>query len=68
MALHDCFYFRCKKDNSTKKKNEHGDIELIIRFYGNSLKSNKFFVSVVTLSDIFYSRFNDVLTLMFYKK
>ena len=26
MTLHACFYFRGKKGNSNKKKNEHGDI------------------------------------------
>ena len=26
MRTHACFYFRGKKENSTKKYNEHGDI------------------------------------------
>ena len=34
----------------------------------NFLQNNKFFVSVVTLCDIFYSRFNDFLALMYFYK
>ena len=34
----------------------------------NFLQINKFFVSVVTLCDIFYSRFKDFLALMFFYK
>ena len=30
MALHACFYFTGKKENSTQKKNEHGDICFLI--------------------------------------
>ena len=44
-----------KKENSTKKKNEQGDICFLINY--KFLCNNKFFVSVVTLCDIFYSRF-----------
>ena len=60
MALHACFYFRGKKGNSSKKKNEHGDICILIN---NKFKCKipfkeiSFFVPVVTLCDIFYSRF-----------
>ena len=32
MALHACFYFRGKKENSTKKKNKHGDICFLINY------------------------------------
>ena len=61
MSLHACFYFRGKKENSTKKKNEHGDICFLI-YYKFLCKIpfkviRFFFVSVVTLCDIFYSRF-----------
>ena len=34
----------------------------------NFLQNNKFFVSVVTLCDIFYSRFNDFLAFMYFYK
>ena len=30
MVLHACFYFRGKKENSTKKKNKNGDICILI--------------------------------------
>ena len=49
-----------KKENSTKKKNEHGDICFLINYKFLCKISSKlisFFVSVVTLCDIFYSRF-----------
>ena len=49
-----------KKENSTKKKNEHGDICFLINYKflcKISFKLISFFVSVVTLCDIFYSRF-----------
>ena len=49
-----------KEENSTKKKNKHGDICFLINYKflcKISFKLISFFVSVVTLCDIFYSRF-----------
>ena len=69
MALHACFYFRGKKGNSTK--NEHGDVCFLINYKflcKISFKIISFLVSVVTLCDIFYSRFKRFLTLMFFTK
>ena len=57
MALDACFCFRGKKENSTKKKNEHGGICFLIgyKFLCKIFKKIiSFFVSVVTF---FYSRF-----------
>ena len=54
------FISEVKKENSTKKKNEHGDICFLINYKflcKISFKLISFFVSVVTLCDIFYSRF-----------
>ena len=54
------FISEVKKENSTKKKNEHGDICFLTNYKflcKISFKFNKFFVSAVTLCDIFYSRF-----------
>ena len=60
MALNACCYFRGKKENSTKKKNDHSDICFLINYKflcKISFKIISFFSSVVTLCDIFYSRF-----------
>ena len=49
-----------KKENSTKKINEHDDICFLINYKflcKISFKIKGFFISVVTLCDIFYSRF-----------
>ena len=56
------FISEVKKENSTKKKNEHGDICFLINYMYKflckiSFKIIFFFVSVVTLCDIFYSIF-----------
>ena len=54
------FISEVKKDNSTKTKNEDGDICFSINYKflcKVSFKLISFFVSVVTLCDIFYSRF-----------
>ena len=54
------FISEVKKENRTKKKNEHGDICFLINYKflcKISFKLISFFVSVVTLCDIFYSRF-----------
>ena len=65
------FISEVKKENSTKTKNEHGDICFLINKYvsmQNSLHSNKFLVSVVTLCDIFILDLKDFLALMFLTK
>ena len=62
------FISEVKKENSTKKKNEHGDICFLIiyKFLCKiSIKIISFFVSVVTLCDIFIQNLNDFLALMF---
>ena len=54
------FISEVNKENSTKKKNEHGDICLLINYKFLCkifFKMISFFVSVVTLCDIFCSRF-----------
>ena len=54
------FISEVKTENSTKKKNEHDDICFLINYKFLCILSFKiisFFVSVVTLCDIFYSRF-----------
>ena len=61
------FISEVKKENSTKKKNEHGDICFLIN-YKLLCKLSFLFVSVVTLYDIFYSRFKRFLALMFFHK
>ena len=60
------FISEVKKENSTKKKNEHGDICFLIDYKflcKISFQNNKVFVSVVTLCDIFYSRFKRIFGL-----
>ena len=60
------FISEVKKENSTKKKNEHGDICFLINYKflcKISFQNNKVFVSVVTLCDIFYSRFKRIFGL-----
>ena len=54
------FISEVKKENSTKKKSKHGDICFLINYkflWKISFKLISFFVSVVTLCDISYSRF-----------
>ena len=54
------FISEVKKENSTTKKNEHGDICFLINYKflcKISFKIISFFVSVVILCDISYSRF-----------
>ena len=54
------FISEVKKENGTKKKNEYGDICFSInhKFLRKiSFKIISFFLSIVTLCDIFYSRF-----------
>ena len=70
MARHACFYFRGKKkEKSTKKKNEHGDIYMVLINFmilcKIHFKEILFFVSVVLLYDIFCSRFKQFLAIMF---
>ena len=62
------FISEVKKENSTKKKNEHGDICFLINYKFLCKISFKimFFVSVVTLCDIFIQDLNDFLALMFF--
>ena len=68
------FISEVKKENSTKKKNEHGDICFLTNYKflcKISVKIISFFVSVVTLCAIFYSRFKKRcfgLDVFFYKK
>ena len=62
------FISEVKKENSTKKKNEHGDICFLINYKFLCKISFKFFVSVVTLCDIFILDLNDFLALMFFYK
>ena len=60
------FILEVKKENSTKKKNEHGDICFLNNYkflYKITFKVISFFVSVITLCDIFYSRFKRFLCL-----
>ena len=65
------FISEVKKENSTKKKYEHGDICFLInhKFLCKiSFIMISFFVSVVTLCDIFYYRFRRFFGLnVFYK-
>ena len=65
------FISELKKENSIKQKNEHGDICFLINYKclcQISFKIICFFVSVVTLCDIFYSRFKRFFGLsVFYK-
>ena len=64
------FISEVKTENSNKKKNEHSDICFIINYKflcTISFKILSFFVSVVTLCGIFYSRFKRFLGLVFYK-
>ena len=54
------FISEVKKENSAKKKNEHGDICFLVNYKflcKISFKIISFFVSVVTWCDIVYSRF-----------
>ena len=62
------FISEVKKENSTKKKNEHGDICFLIDYKFLCKISFKIisFVSVVTLCDIFYSRFKRFFGLIFF--
>ena len=56
------FISEVKKENSTKKKNEHGDIFFLINYKflcKNSFKITSFFVSVVTFCDIFFLDLNN---------
>ena len=65
------FYFRGKIENSTKKKNEQGDVCFLINYKflcKIPFKVKSFFGSVVTMCDIFYSRFKRFLALMFFTK
>ena len=60
------FISEVKKENSRKKKNEHGDICFLINYKflcKFSFKIISFFVSVVTLCDL-----NDFLALMHFTK
>ena len=66
------FISEVKKENSAKKKNEYGDICFLMNykfFMRNILQNNKFFVSVVTLCDIFFILdLTNFLDLMFFYK
>ena len=58
------FISEVKKENSTKKKNKHGDIRFLINYKflcKISFKIISFFVSIVTLCDIFIQDLNDFL-------
>ena len=72
MINHACFYYRGKKkENSTKNKNERGDICFLNnnRFlYKIPFKVISFFVTVVTLCDIFILDLSDFFALMFWTK
>ena len=62
------FILGVKKENKTKKKNKHGDIYFLNNYkflYKVPCKVVSFFVSVVTLGDIFYYRFKRILTFVF---
>ena len=65
------FNSEVQKENSTKKKNEHGDICFLINYKflcKISFKIISFFVYVVTLCDIFIQDLNDILALIFFTK
>ena len=62
------FISEVKTENSTQKKNEHGDICFLInyKFLCKISFKKMFFVSVVTLCDIFIQELNDFLALMLF--
>ena len=64
------FISEVKKENSTEKKNEQGDIPFLINHKFLCKIPFKvisfFFVPVVTLCDIFILDLNDCLALMFF--
>ena len=65
------FISEVKKENNTKKKNEHGDICFLIiyKFLCKiPFKVIIFFVFVVTLCDNIYSRFKRFFGLIFFYK
>ena len=65
------FISEVKKENSTKKKNEHGEICFFINYKflrKISFKIVSFFVSIVTLCDIFIQDLNEFLALIFFFK
>ena len=63
------FISEVKKENSTKKKNEHSDICFLINYKflcKIPFKVISFFVSVIALCDIFILDLNDSLALMLF--
>ena len=70
MTIHACFYFREKKKIAQKRETSTVTYAfyILIFFLHNCLQSNKLFVSVVTLCDIFILDLNNFLALMFFDK